>query len=247
MTWTHSSRVGVRISAWTCALDGLDLLDDRDAEGGGLAGAGLGLADEVLAAAEGRDGARLHLGRCHEAHLLDGARDGRRDLDLAEAVAGRGGHDGPLELRGLGRAPGSGATSIATASVAVRRQVAGRRGDCARGRYRYRARGAPGMGWSIAAARRWTARQSGDGRVWRDALASRWVTPPQRCYHGTLALTVLVPGRRIDGRTLRRVLRMPPQAVRQQPVARAEDEGEHERERSRRARSSRRGSSRGGS
>ena len=42
---------------------GLDLLDDRDAEGGGLAGARLRLADQVLAAPQRRDGARLDLGR----------------------------------------------------------------------------------------------------------------------------------------------------------------------------------------
>ena len=41
----------------------VDLLDDRDAEGGGLAGAGLRLADQVLAGAQWADGAGLDLGR----------------------------------------------------------------------------------------------------------------------------------------------------------------------------------------
>ncbi len=76
----------------------LDLLDDRDAEGGGLAGPGLRLADEVLATPQRRDGAILDLGGRHEAHRLDGAGDRGRDLDLAEAVAARGGEDGGLEL-----------------------------------------------------------------------------------------------------------------------------------------------------
>ena len=85
VTCTHSSRVGVRTRACTCGRR-VDLLDDRDAEGGGLAGAGLRLADEVLAGAQAADGAGLHLGRGGEAHLLDGPGDGRRQLDVAEAM-----------------------------------------------------------------------------------------------------------------------------------------------------------------
>ena len=76
----------------------LDLLDDRDAEGGGLARSRLRLTDEVLATPQRRDRSILDLRRGHEAHRLDGTRDRGRDLDLAEAVAARGGEDGGLEL-----------------------------------------------------------------------------------------------------------------------------------------------------
>jgi len=76
----------------------IDLLDDGDPEGGGLAGAGLRLADQVLAGSQGADGARLDLGRGGEAHLLDGSRDGDRQLDVAEAMGmlrrQDGGHQG---------------------------------------------------------------------------------------------------------------------------------------------------------
>jgi hypothetical protein len=55
-TCTHSSRVGTTMSALTpCAGSSPEALDDGDAEAEGLAGAGLGLADDVLAR-EGRGG-----------------------------------------------------------------------------------------------------------------------------------------------------------------------------------------------
>jgi hypothetical protein len=66
---------------------GIDLLDDRDAKGGGLAGAGLRLTDEVGTRAQRRNGTRLHLGRSGVTHPLERARDRHRNLDVAEAVA----------------------------------------------------------------------------------------------------------------------------------------------------------------
>jgi hypothetical protein len=41
--------------------------------------------------------ARVHLGGIHEAHLLDGARDGRGQLDLTEAIRLLGGEHGGQE------------------------------------------------------------------------------------------------------------------------------------------------------
>jgi hypothetical protein len=64
----------------------VDLLDQRNAEGSRLAGTRLRLPDEVLPGAQRPDGPGLHLGRLAEAHLLDGAGDGRRQLDLAEPI-----------------------------------------------------------------------------------------------------------------------------------------------------------------
>ena len=46
-TWIASSRVGVSTSAWTCGALRSSLLQDRQREGGRLAGAGLRLADQV--------------------------------------------------------------------------------------------------------------------------------------------------------------------------------------------------------
>ena len=126
VTWTHSSRVGVRTSAWTCELARIDLLDDRDAEGRGLAGAGLRLTDEVLATPQRRDGAGLHLGRRHEAHLLDGAGDRGRDLDVAEPVAAA------AARTAASSSDGSSAVGVATSIATDRCRPA--RGVCVGGR-----------------------------------------------------------------------------------------------------------------
>ena len=80
----------------------VDLLDDGNAEGGGLAGPGLRLPDQVAAGAQWTDGAGLHLRGLVEAHLLDGAGDGRRQLDLAEAVGLLRGQDGSQQRRVVG-------------------------------------------------------------------------------------------------------------------------------------------------
>jgi hypothetical protein len=47
-------------------------LDQRNAEGGGLAGAGLGLGDDIAALQQQGYGSDLHWGRFGPAHLLNG-------------------------------------------------------------------------------------------------------------------------------------------------------------------------------
>ena len=61
-TWMASSRVGHMTSAEGLRAAVRDALEDGDGEGGGLAGAGLGADDDVLAGADGAEGARLHRG-----------------------------------------------------------------------------------------------------------------------------------------------------------------------------------------
>ena len=85
--------------------------------------------------------------------------------------------------------------------------------------YRYRANGAPAEGDLVDDGEPVGGRAPAPWARWRGALSLRWVTPLQRCYHGTLGLTVTVAGRRVDRGALRRVLRMPPQPVRQDAVA----------------------------
>ncbi len=55
------------------AVGRVDLLDDRYAERGGFAGAGLRLTDHIPALEQRRDGERLNRGRGVVAHILDGA------------------------------------------------------------------------------------------------------------------------------------------------------------------------------
>ena len=80
----------------------VDLFDDGNAEGGGLAGPRLRLPDQVAAGAQWTDGARLDLRWRQEAHLLDGAGDGWRELDFAEAVGLLRGQDGSQQRRVVG-------------------------------------------------------------------------------------------------------------------------------------------------
>ena len=87
MTWMHSSRVGVRTSAWTSGTVGIDVLEDRQAEGRGLARAGLRLADDVAALEHRRD--RLLLDR---AGLLVSDVLQREQRALGEPQIGKGGH-----------------------------------------------------------------------------------------------------------------------------------------------------------
>ncbi len=63
---------------------GLQTLDDRQGVGGGLAGAGLGLADDVGAAQQQRDGLLLDGGRLLEAELLDGAKELRLNAEVGK-------------------------------------------------------------------------------------------------------------------------------------------------------------------
>ena len=85
----------------------VDLFDDGNAEGGGLARPGLGLADEVSARSQGRYGSRLYLGWRRVAHALEGAGNGHRHFDIAEpmrAGLGKGGRqEGLVDIRVRGR------------------------------------------------------------------------------------------------------------------------------------------------
>ena len=94
-TCTHSSRVGTTMSALTpCAGFEPEPLDDGDAEAEGLAGAGLGLADDVLAGEAEGDGLLLD-GEC-----VDDAFGGESlDDVLVHAEFGEGRHDESLSGR----------------------------------------------------------------------------------------------------------------------------------------------------
>jgi hypothetical protein len=59
--------------------------EDGDRERGGLAGAGLGLSEQVAARLQDGDGLFLDGGRTDPAELGDGARDVGMDLEIAEA------------------------------------------------------------------------------------------------------------------------------------------------------------------
>src|SRR5262249_49662145 len=63
---------------------GVNVLDDRDAERGGLARAGLRLADHVTAGEHERDDAGLDLGRLFVAHLGNGAEERGAQAQLLE-------------------------------------------------------------------------------------------------------------------------------------------------------------------
>ena len=77
MTWMQSSRVGVRTIAWVSSVDRVEVLEQRQAERGGLAGAGLGLADHVLAAEHDRDRLLLDRGWLFVAELVESGEDVR--------------------------------------------------------------------------------------------------------------------------------------------------------------------------
>ena len=59
MTWMHSSRVGVRTSAWTSCSDGSTYSMIGRPNAAVLPEPGLGLADDVAALEHGRDGLLL--------------------------------------------------------------------------------------------------------------------------------------------------------------------------------------------
>ena len=71
-TCTASSRVGHRISTCVVRSSTIDLLDGRRRERGGLAGAGLRLADDVLALHQHGDGFGLDGRGLLEAELVNG-------------------------------------------------------------------------------------------------------------------------------------------------------------------------------
>ena len=72
---------------------GVEVLEQRQAEGGGLAGAGLRLADHVVAGEQLRDRLLLDRGRLLVAELVE------RGLDLGlQAQVAEGGHEGALSV-----------------------------------------------------------------------------------------------------------------------------------------------------
>ncbi len=79
----HSSRVGVSTSACTVIELRIDVLDHRQTERGGLAGAGLRLADHVAPAEQRRD--RLLLDRARRL-VADLAQRGEHGLGKAELL-----------------------------------------------------------------------------------------------------------------------------------------------------------------
>src|SRR5688572_12514184 len=86
-TWMASSRVGVRISARTgCrAGDGLEFVEDGEAEAGGLAGPGLGAAHDVEAGEDDRNGLLLNRGGGGVAGFGHGPEDFRPQAELRKA------------------------------------------------------------------------------------------------------------------------------------------------------------------
>src|SRR5690606_11153362 len=80
-------------------LDVEELVDDGQAEGRRLAGAGAALDDEAAARGGGGVAVELDRGRLAPAELSDGAEDGVREVHLFEASGGGGG----LTRRPLGR------------------------------------------------------------------------------------------------------------------------------------------------
>ena len=68
------------------AVGRVHALDDGEAEGGRLAGPGLGLADHVAAGEGRRHGLLLDRGRLLEPELLDGPDEGVGDAERSEAV-----------------------------------------------------------------------------------------------------------------------------------------------------------------
>ena len=71
VTWMQSSRVGVRTIACTSSFVGVEVLQQRQPEGSGLAGPGLRLADHVVAGEQLRDRLFLDRRRLVEAELVD--------------------------------------------------------------------------------------------------------------------------------------------------------------------------------
>ncbi len=81
----QSSRVGVRTIAWTSSLAGVEVLEQRQAEGGGLAGPGLRLADHVVAGEQLGDRLLLDRRRLLEAELVERLLDLGREAEVRNA------------------------------------------------------------------------------------------------------------------------------------------------------------------
>jgi hypothetical protein len=79
-----------------------DALQDRDAEAEGLAGTGLGLADDVVPAERDRQRQRLDRERMGDADVAERADDGLGDSEVGEGGGHLGVRVGDLHLGGLG-------------------------------------------------------------------------------------------------------------------------------------------------
>ena len=84
VTWMHSSRVGVSTSAWTSSSVGSTDSQQRQAERGRLAGAGLGLADHVAALEQRRDRLLLDRARRLVADVVEGLQEWLGQPELGE-------------------------------------------------------------------------------------------------------------------------------------------------------------------
>ena len=83
----QSSRVGVRTSAWVSLGVRIEVLEHRQPEGGGLAGARLRLADHVVTGEQLGNRLLLDRRRVGVAELVEGLEDLVREPELA-----KGGH-----------------------------------------------------------------------------------------------------------------------------------------------------------
>ena len=88
-TCNANSRVGASTSAWV-ACCGVDLGQDRDREGGGLSGPGLGQPDDVGAGHHRRDGRGLDGRRRLVSDVDDGLQHRRVNLQVCEGQIGAG-------------------------------------------------------------------------------------------------------------------------------------------------------------
>jgi len=65
---------------------GQQMIENRQGEGGGFAGAGLGDADEIAARHEVRNGLRLNRGRLDVAEFAQGKEKGRGEAESGEIL-----------------------------------------------------------------------------------------------------------------------------------------------------------------
>ena len=89
LTWTASSRVGTSTSTCGTRRDRVDHLQRRQCERSGLAGAGRGLAEEVLAGEEQRDGLALDRGRLFVAEVVERSEQFVAQPEVGEPVRRR--------------------------------------------------------------------------------------------------------------------------------------------------------------
>ena len=88
VTWSASSRVGHSTSACTAKRRGFELGQQRQREGGGLAAAGLGLRDQVVAGERERQAGGLDRRHREVAELLQVRQHRGRQRQAAEGGIG---------------------------------------------------------------------------------------------------------------------------------------------------------------